>query len=75
MNPPMIPSVTPNRTKIRAPDNVKDILSRIKGSASLAETTEDNSSNNDRIISDVNVSDSKKGRKPKSTPSININTK
>jgi len=75
MNPPMIPSVTPNRTEIRAPDNVKDILSRIKGSASLAETTEDNSSNNDRIISDVNVSDSKRGRKPKSTPSININTK
>ena len=75
MNPPIMPSVTPNRTVIRAPDNVKDILSRIKGSASLAETTEDNSSNNDRIISDINLSDSKRGRKPKSMPSININTK
>ena len=75
MNTPSLPSIVPNRTEIRAPDNVKEILSRIKGSASLAETTEDNSSNNDRIISDINLSDSKKGRKPKSIPSININTK
>ena len=75
MNAPSLPNVMPNRTEIRAPDNVKEILSRIKGSASLAETTEDNSSNNDRIISDINLSESKRGRKPKSPPSININTK
>ena len=67
--------------EIRAPANVQEILNRIKQSTTGATDTQDEtSSNNDRIVSDVNVSDgtvseSKKGRKPKSQPSIYISTK
>lgn len=69
--------------EIRAPANVQDILNRIKQSQAnigTTDTQDETSSNNDRIVSDVNVSDgtiseSKKGRKPKTTPSIYISTK
>jgi hypothetical protein len=64
--------------EIRAPSNVQDILNRIKQSQAnigTTDTQDETSSNNDRIVSDVNVSESKKGRKPKSTPSIYISTK
>ena len=69
--------------EIRAPTNVQEILNRIKQSQAnigTTDTQEETSSNNDRIVSDVNVSDntvseSKKGRKPKTTPAIYISTK
>jgi len=69
--------------EIRAPANVRDILNRLKQSqANIAttDTQDETSSNNDRIVSDVNVSDgtisdTKKGRKPKTTPAIYISTK
>jgi len=69
--------------EIRAPSNVQDILNRIKQSQAnigATDTQDETSSNNDRIVSDINVSDgtvseSKKGRKPKTTPAIYISTK
>jgi len=80
MNKPSMPQPTQQMgsrvSEIRVPDNVKDILNRIKTSTSLAGTTDsqdDSASNNDRIVSDMNVSDSKRGRKAK-VPSILINT-
>ena len=74
--PPPAQQMGPRISEIRVPDNVKDILNRIKTSTSLAGTTDsqdDSASNNDRIVSDMNVSDSKRGRKAK-IPSILINT-
>ena len=69
--------------EIRAPSNVQEILNRIKQSQATigaTDTQDETSSNNDRIVSDINVSDgtvseSKKGRKPKTTPVIYISTK
>jgi hypothetical protein len=64
--------------EIRAPSNVQEILNRIKQSQAnigTTDTQDETSSNNDRIVSDVNVSESKRGRKPKSAPSIYISTK
>jgi hypothetical protein len=68
--------------EIRAPENVAEILSRIKNIQSQAninttETQEENSSNNDRLLSDVTLSASeqkKRGRKPAKKPLISINT-
>ena len=73
----------PGIPEIRTPSNVQEILNRLKQSQSTigaTDTQDETSSNNDRIVSDVNVSDgtvseSKKGRKPKSQPSIYISTK
>ena len=60
--------------EIRAPTNVQDILNRIKQKqVANTDTQDESSSNNDRILSDVNVSDSKKGKKK--APSISISTK
>ncbi len=68
---------------IRAPDNVAEILSRIKNIQSKAninstETQEENSSNNDRLLSDATISTSdpmkKRGRKPSKAPLITIRT-
>jgi len=79
MQQPSIPSFTQRSvSEIKVPDNVRDILNRIKTSTSLAGTTEsheESSSNNDRLVSDVNLSEGKKGKKQKSIPSISINTK
>ena len=64
--------------EIKTSPNVQEILNRIKQSQAnigTTDTQEETSSNNDRIVSDVNVSDSKKGRKPKTTPAIYISTK
>ena len=64
--------------EIRAPSNVQEILNRIKQTQATMGTTDtqdETSSNNDRIVSDVNVSESKKVRIPKTTPSIFISTK
>lgn len=72
--PPPIPAsqLRPNVPNIRAPDQVKDILSRIHSlqpSTITATNTEtqDETSSNDRLVSDVTLSESKKkgGRKPK----------
>lgn len=63
--------------EIRASSNVQDILNRIKqaqASAGQTDTQDESSTNNDRILSDANVSDSKRGRKPKAAPSISIST-
>ena len=63
---------------IRAPDQVKDILNRIHNlqpstiKPSNTETQDESSSNNDRLVSDTTLSESKKkGRKPKKS-SISI---
>ncbi len=67
---------------IRAPDNVAEILSRIKNIQTSAninttETQDENSSNNDRLLSDATISTSdpkKRGRKPAKAPLITIRT-
>ena len=64
--------------EIKSSPNVQEILNRIKQSQATIGTTDtqdETSSNNDRIVSDVNVSESKKGRKPKTAPAIYISTK
>ena len=64
--------------EIKASPNVQEILNRIKQSQSnigTTDTQEESSTNNDRILSELNVSETKKGRKPKTTPSIYISTK
>ena len=62
--------------EMKTPVNVQDILNKIKQDRkNLATDTQDEtSSNNDRILSDVNLSENKRGRKVK-TPSISVNTK
>jgi hypothetical protein len=64
--------------EIKSSPNVQEILNRIKQSQAnigTTDTQDETSSNNDRIVSDVNVSESKKGRKSKAVPSIYISTK
>ena len=62
----------PTIPDIRAPDQVKDILNRIHNvqpstiKPSVTETQDDTSSNNDRLVSETTLSESKKkGRKSK----------
>ena len=86
MNQPTIPLSNPKQTslyedkknisEIKIPDSVRNILNRIKTSTSLAGTsdTQDSVSNNERLLSDINMSDSKKGRKNKTLPNISIST-
>jgi hypothetical protein len=64
--------------EIKSSKNVQEILDRIKQSQATIGTTEtqdESSSNNDRIVSEVSVSETKKGRKPKTAPAIYISTK
>jgi hypothetical protein len=64
--------------EIKSSPNVQEILNRIKQSQAnigTTDTQDETSSNNDRIVSDANVSESKKGRKSKTLPSIYISTK
>ena len=64
--------------EIKSSKNVQEILDRIKQSQATIGTTEtqdETSSNNDRIVSEVSVSETKKGRKPKTAPAIYISTK
>jgi hypothetical protein len=63
---------------IRAPDNVQDILNRIKNiqqqsSLNTTETQDETTSNNDRLISDSTIND-KKGKKGKKKNIISIDT-
>jgi len=83
MNPPAIPqftSATRNLPEIRAPENVQDILNRIKtiqenNNINTTETQDETTTNNDRLVSESTYSDNKKrgGRKPKK-PVISIDT-
>lgn len=79
-NEPVASNQSSNKIpEIRAPSNVQDILNRIKQSQGnkaghTTETQEESSSNNDRILSDANLTDSKKGRKAKAPPAISIST-
>ena len=71
-------SLSRNMPEIRAPDNVQEILSRIKKiqatKTNSSETQEESTINNDRLVSESTFSDNKKrGRKPKK-PVISINT-
>ena len=78
---PVYKSASRDVPEIRAPENVQDILSRIKQiqqnnntNINTTDTQEETSTNNDRLVSDSTLSDSKKrGRKPKK-PIISINT-
>ena len=71
---PFSKSASRDIPEVRAPENVQEILNRIKQKqVANTDTQDESSSNNDRILSDMNVSDSKKGRKK--APSISISTK
>uniref|UniRef100_A0A6C0DAJ3 Uncharacterized protein n=1 Tax=viral metagenome TaxID=1070528 RepID=A0A6C0DAJ3_9ZZZZ len=78
---PVYKSASRDVPEIRAPENVQDILSRIKKiqqnnntNINTTDTQEETSTNNDRLVSDSTLSESKKrGRKPKK-PIISINT-
>ena len=65
--------------EIRAPENVQEILNRIRNQNlnTNTDSIDSSGSNNDRLVSDVNLSDSKKGKKGKkqnvSIPSISVN--
>ena len=64
--------------EIRAPENVQEILNRIRTQnlANNTDSIDDGSSNNERLVSDVNLSDSKKGKGkkvPMTKPSISVN--
>jgi len=64
--------------EIRAPENVQEILNRIRNQnlANNTDSIDDGSSNNERLLSDVNLSDSKKGKGkkvPMTKPSISVN--
>lgn len=72
--PPSIPAnqLRPMPVDVRAPDQVKSILDRIHNlqpstiKPSNTETQDETSSNNDRLVSETTLSESKKkGRKPK----------
>ena len=73
--PNFIPKETLNKTSIRAPEQVKDILNRLHNiKPTNTETQDDISSNNDRLISDTTISDNnqkKSGRKSRKN-TINI---
>jgi len=77
MNAPTMGEPRKTVSEINVPDNVRAILNRIKTSTTLAGTsdTQDSVSNNERLLSVENVSESKKGKKKNmSIPSISINT-
>lgn len=77
MNAPTLGEPRKTVSEINVPDNVRAILNRIKTSTTLAGTsdTQDSVSNNERLLSVENVSESKKGKKKAvSIPSISINT-
>ena len=77
MNAPTMGEPRKTVSEINVPDNVRAILNRIKTSTTLAGTsdTQDSVSNNERLLSVENASESKKGKKKNiSIPSISINT-
>jgi hypothetical protein len=77
MNAPTLGEPRKTVSEINVPDNVRAILNRIKTSTTLAGTsdTQESVSNNERLLSVENASESKKGKKKNmSIPSISINT-
>lgn len=77
MNAPTLGEPRKTVSEINVPANVRAILNRIKTSTTLAATsdTQDSVSNNERLLSVENASESKKGKKKAvSIPSISINT-
>jgi hypothetical protein len=77
MNTPTLGEPRKTVSEINVPDSVRAILNRIKTSTTLAGTsdTQESVSNNERLLSVENASESKKGRKKNiSIPSISINT-
>ena len=77
MNAPTLGEPRKTVSEINVPDNVRAILNRIKTSTTLAGTTDtqESVSNNERLLSVENASESKKGKKKNmSIPSISINT-
>jgi hypothetical protein len=65
--------------EIRKPDNVQEILNRIKkiqtqNPVNSSDTQEENTSNNDRIVSEATVSASDKRKRVIKKPTIKINT-
>jgi hypothetical protein len=77
---PQFKSATRNMPDIRSPENVKEILDRIKtiqenNNNNTTETQEETTTNNDRLVSESTYSDNKKrsNRKPKK-PIISIDT-
>lgn len=65
--------------EIRKPDNVQEILNRIKkiqtqNPVNSSDTQEENTSNNDRIVSEATISASDKRKKAMKKPVITINT-
>jgi Tfp pilus assembly protein FimV len=80
-NPPTMGEPRKTISEIRVPDSVRTILNRIKTDTTFTGTfggtsdTQDSASNNERLLSVENVSESKKGKKKNvSIPSISINT-
>ena len=66
-------SIINNAPSIRAPDSVNEILNRLhaREQQSVTDTQEETSANNDRIVSDTTLSESKRrGRKKKSLMKI-----
>jgi len=67
--------------EIRAPDNVKDILNRIKNiqeqgninSINTSETQDESTSNNDRLLSDTTLSSNTRKKRAAKKGGININ--
>ena len=77
MNAPTLGEPRKTVSEINVPDSVRAILNRIKTSTTLAGTsdTQESVSNNERLLSVENASESKKGKKKNmSIPSISINT-
>jgi hypothetical protein len=80
-NPPVInqqfKSTSRDIPEIRAPNNVQDILNRIKQQNTNVNSTEteEESTINDRLVSDSTVSDAKKKKRQPKKSLISINTK
>lgn len=77
--PPPSGSQSRNIPEIKSSDHVQNILNRIKNinknnMGDTSETQYENSTSNDRLVSEVTMSDNKRGKKTKK-PIISINTR
>ena len=77
--PPTQPQPMPNvKQEIKIAPNIKEIIERMKQAQNQqnATDTQDESSNNERVVSDTNVSDSRKGKRntKSSIPTISVRT-
>lgn len=63
--------------EIRAPGNAQEIIARLRraqANVGATDTQDETSSNNDRLLSEGTISETKRGRKPMKPPSISIKT-